>query len=331
MKKAIIAGIALFLFLLFVPLLSLIGNPGALTPSPIKSNDNDIFLVLDESTGTVLTLTAAEYLLGTVAAEMPASYHTEALKVQTVAAYTLAYRFREQQKANPDPSLKGAYFSVASATGNGYLSDEALKEKWGANYDAAKKRITDAIASVMGQIAVYQNEPILAVYHAISGGKTESSEVYWSEALPYLVPVESEGDSISPDYRSVLTLTPEAFLSALKLKHTDITADAGNGAWKQWPGEIKKSDSGTVTSMIICGKTLTGREIREAFSLRSANFDIEVEKSGFKFIVRGYGHGVGMSQNGADYMARQGSTWQEITKHYYSGIEIVTAKEYTVL
>ena len=130
-------------------------------------------------------------------------------------------------------------------------------------------------------------------------------------------PPTSAGDKLSPDYSSTLTLTADEFKKAFAGSGAELGGDA-----KKWIGEIKKTDSGYISCAVIGGKEFTGAQVREKLGLRSACFEIKCTGDEFKITVHGYGHGVGMSQYGADYMARQGSDWQEIIKHYYTGVEI---------
>ena len=252
---------------------------------------------------------------------MPPSFHPEALKAEAVAAYTGAYRKREQQKASPDPALQGAYFTVNTAQKEGYIPKEQAQAQWGDSFPAAWERIETAVKEVCGKLLVYEGEPILAVYHAISGGITETAGVYWGSDVAYLQSVESPGDTLAPEYQTQASFGAADLQSALLTAFPDLTLPQDTAAWF---GEAQRSPAGTVTSIAVGNKTLSGRQIREALGLRSANFSILVSDGVFTFTVKGYGHGVGMSQYGADYMARQGTKWQDILTHYYKGASILS-------
>ena len=279
-----------------------------------------MFKVLDTDSGKVVEMGEREFVIGTVASEMPPTYHSEALKAQAVASFTYYSAKRKAARANPDPDLKGADFSdVPTSFPEGY-SQEGMKAKWGANYDAYYKKVKAAVDAVFGKRICLGGEPILAAYHAISFGTTEDAKVVWDTEYPYLKPVPSPGDKLSPDYQAEATFTPAQFSEAMakEVEGLKLEGDAAG-----WIGkEVSTSSSGSVTKITVGGKDLSGRMVREALSLRSACFTVEYTGGKFCFTVLGYGHGVGMSQYGADYLARQGSGWQEILQTYYTGVTI---------
>ncbi|MCI8497390.1 MAG: stage II sporulation protein D, partial [Clostridiales bacterium] len=319
MKKALLSAVFLCMCMLLIPLLTCMG--GEKMPSFDDPDSSDRFILLDEATGKTIEVTAFEYMLGAVSCEMPPSFHSEALKAQAAAAYTIAARARETQRQSPDESLKGACLTVNSDLFQGFSTKEKLMERWGSSAETALARMTEAVKAVEGKVITYQNKPILAAYHAISPGKTETSELYWGQSVDYLTCVESPGDDLAPDYQTQQPVSDDEMKAALLKKFPDLTLPENPS---EWFGEPEKSESGTVLSIPVAGQKLSGREIRQMFSLRSACFDLTHDGSGFQFTVRGYGHGVGMSQYGADYMARQGSKWQDIISHYYPGTQIVS-------
>ena len=190
------------------------------------------------------------------------------------------------------------------------------KKNGGIEYEERASLIDQAVQAVSGIALLYNGEPADAVYHSISAGKTESAEVVWGSAVPYLVPVESVGDLLAPDYLSSATFTPDE----LREKLSTLCALEGEPA--DWIGECDYSSSGTVKTIQLAGVTLTGQQIRSALELRSANFDLTYQEGSFVFTVRGYGHGVGMSQYGAQCMAQQGSSYTEILSWYYPGCTV---------
>lgn len=276
------------------------------------------FRVLLKESGKVVTLTEKAYIVGAVCAEMPPLYHEEALKAQAAACYTYAYKMRAQQRSAPDSALKGADISDQSDSHQAYLPAETLKKKWGDNYDRYISRVESAVDEVLGNVICYEGEPITAAFHAICAGQTESAKVMWGKDISYLQPVVSTGDKLSPDYSSSLILTQDQF----KAKAAALEGAVLEGDATKWVGSAKTSDSKTVTAIQIGGKEYAGDKVRSAFGLRSACFTLIYKDGSFIFNVSGYGHGVGMSQYGADYMARQGSSWKEILLHYYKGVEI---------
>lgn len=280
--------------------------------------ESKAYKVLLSDSNTVVEMSELEYICGAVASEMPATYHVEALKAQAVACYTYAMKAKSTQLKSPDSALKGAYLSSNNSVHQGYKTKEQLKEKWGDKYDTYYKKIEDAVKAVIGKVITYKGELITAAYHAISPGKTESAEVVWGGEVPYLISVNSAGDRLSPDYSSTLVLTTDQFSEiAAGLSGVSLGVDAS-----QWVSSPVTSESGIVKTIKVGESTFEGSKIREVFSLRSSCFTIEYKNNTFTFNVTGYGHCVGLSQYGADYMSRQGSTYNEILTHYYTGAKI---------
>ncbi|HZJ78240.1 MAG TPA: stage II sporulation protein D [Clostridia bacterium] len=287
-----------------------------------SSDDNDSIKVFRTVSGNVETIPELEYVCGAVAAEMPASYHEQAIMAQAVACYTYAQKTKLDQASNPDIKLNGAAISDESASHQGYLSLEERKAKWGDKFDEHEKKIQKAVSSVLGEIITYDDIPIVAAFHAICPGKTENAEIIWGKTIPYLVSVTSSGDKLSPNYNDTLVLTCEQFSNAMgKIEGVKFGNDNAT-----WVSDVKTSQVGTVTSITIGSKALTGRQVKDALDLRSNVFTIELNEGAFTIKTTGYGHAVGMSQYGADYMARQGSKYDEILKHYYQGTTLMKSK-----
>ncbi len=251
-----------------------------------------------------------DYVFGVVAAEMPALYSDEALKAQAVAAYTYAMYKAEQNR------LEEYDITDNFHTDQAFVSVEKAREKWGEDADKYEEKIRNAVKSVEGKKITHNGKLILSVYHAISSGKTESAFDVWGGNYDYLVSVESIGDKLSPNFLSTAQFSVEEIKTKLS-SLADFSNDAAN-----FFSEITRTESGTVKTIKICGKEVAGSSIRSALDLRSANFDVSYDGEKFNFNVVGYGHGIGMSQYGAHYMAMQGSTYDQILKHYYSGCEI---------
>jgi len=326
---SVMAAIMLLL-MLTIPLLA-VGSAKSQKPAPLTTTvattkttkatapvKAGYFKILDMATGKVTEIAETEYVFGVVASEMPVSFEPEALKAQAVAAYTVALMRKNENMSSNDATLKGADLSNDPSKDQGFITREQAVEKWGKNYVAYAKKIDDAVSAVKGKVIKYNGMPILAAYHAISSGKTEMASVVWGDTnMPYLKSVESIGDLLAPDYQTTATFTKEQFIANAKKLGATLTGDP-----KTWIKEPKRSASGTVTEYILGDKKVNGQQIRSAFSLRSANFDIVYKDLKLCFTVRGYGHGVGMSQYGANYMAKQGSSYIEILKWYYSGCVI---------
>lgn len=273
----------------------------------------EITLYLHE-TGQRVTLPLEQYLVGVVAAEMPASFHIEALKAQAVAArtYTLT-------RLNGGCS-SGCDLCSDSKCCQAYDTDEACRKKWGSSYASNIQKIRESVIETEGEAIYYDGKLIEALYHAASGGMTEDSENVFASARPYLRSVDSKNEVGSSHITDEERLTRKEFVKAVNAAwpKAKLSADKLEDQVKI----TKRFESGRVESMRLGGATATGRELRGALELRSANFTIKYTKSDVIIDTRGYGHGVGMSQAGANGMAEDGATYQEILKHYYTGVEI---------
>ncbi len=283
-----------------------------------EKKDNGTYIVLDITTGKTEEVSAYDYVVGAVCAEMPATFEKEALKAQAVAAHTYAERQKAKALASPDSELCGAYFSNDSTKYQAYFTENQAKQYYGDNYDKYIKKIKDAVSEVEDEIIVYNDEPIIAAFHSMSAGKTESAENVWGSDVKYLVPVDSEADASAPKYLEEYEFTDDEMRRKLENSFKGITLDDDP---EKWFSDVDKSDSDTVLSITVGDKTLSGQEVRAALSLRSAAFEISYEKK-FKVTTKGYGHAVGMSQYGANAMAAEGKDYKEILEHYYPGTEI---------
>ena len=262
----------------------------------------------------IKSMNMEEYLYGVVAAEMPASFETEALKAQAVAArsYTF-YRLENPTDVHPDADV-----CTDSTHCKAYKTDAELISSWGENKDKYSKKILNAVNGTAGEIIKYNGEVAMAVFHSqAGGGKTESSKDVWGGDVPYLVSVESHGEETAPNFYSSLTLSFSDFKSKLSEKYPDISIESPLDM------EITEiNDGGSVKSVRIGNKILNGRDVRSIFNLRSSCFNLQSKEDSITFEVSGYGHGVGMSQYGANAMAKEGSNYVDILKHYYTGTEV---------
>lgn len=280
---------------------------------------DDVIRVLDFTSGQVTELAMQDYVTGAVLAEMPATYHEEALKAQAVAARTYAVRQREKQRLDPDEMLMGADISNDSTRFQAYFTPEQAKAFYGDSYEKYYDIVSSAVEATDGEILVYDGEPIVAAFHSTSGGRTESAEVVWGSPMEYLVPVESVEDENSPVYYDEKIFTEDELSSRIAEAYPD--ADFSDEAEK-WIIIGDRSTSGTVIELTAGGEILTGTEFRQLLGLRSANFETEYADGIFTVTTKGNGHGVGMSQYGANAMANEGADYKEILMHYYTGAEI---------
>ena len=262
------------------------------------------------------------YLQGVVRGEMPASFELEALKAQAAAERTYIYY---QLAAGRKEAHPNADVCTDPSCCNAWLSEEAAREKWGGDFDGWESRIEEAVAATDGQVALYDGQPILAVFHSSSAGKTAGAGDVWSGDMPYLRSVDSpEGEETVPNYYSAAEFTAAEAKALLAQAHPELTFSGGPD---KWFGAVEKDESGRVGTVEVCGAPLRGVEVRRIFSLRSACFTIDAAAERVTFRVTGYGHGVGMSQYGANELARQGKTWQEILMWYYADITVGPAPE----
>ncbi len=267
----------------------------------------------------VQEMTVAEYLPGVVRGEMPASFELEALKAQAAAERTYIYY---KITTGSKPGHPDAAVCMSPACCSAYTAADKAAEKWGDKAAEYEARIQQAVAETDGQVLLYDGEPILAAFHSSSDGVTANSGDVWVKNLPYLASVESpeNGDTV-PNYYSVNTFSAEEFQQKFTAAHAE--AKFGENP-AEWVKDVTHNDSGRVETVTIGGVTVEGTEVRSIYSLRSASFTVEVSESEVTFRVTGYGHGVGMSQYGANELARQGKTWQEILHWYYTDVSIGT-------
>lgn len=273
---------------------------------PLNSADGYTISVYDKDTGKILEYNLEEYLVGVVSAEMPASYEPEALKAQAVAARS--YILSRENSGNPDH--KGADVCTDSAHCKAYLSESAAKEKWGEVWaDKYLAKIKSAVADTAGEYIAYNGEAAVACFCAVSSGKTESAADVWGSETPYLKSVDSSADLTYENFTDSVTVPRAEFLEKLGISSASV-------------GAISHTEGGAVKNINIGGKDFSGTQIRSIFGLNSANFELSVNESNAVFTSKGKGHGVGMSQYGANQMAKDGKSYTKILLHYYSNVTI---------
>lgn len=264
---------------------------------------------------TIQTVRLDEYLIGVVSAEMPPGFENEALKAQAVAARTYIINKKDKENdVHPDSDV-----CTDSSHCKAYISYEDAEKKWGEDWiNKYYPKISSCVNETAGEIVTYNDEPIIAVFHSTSSGRTENSEDVWQTATPYLKSVESPGEELSPRYKSEEEFSLEDFKKIIKNLNpqAEFSGDKNN-----WINSYSHTEGGSVKKIIIGGCEFSGTEIRNAFSLRSADFIIEINEK-VKFMVTGNGHGVGMSQYGANYAALQGQNYKEILMKYYKDTDI---------
>lgn len=274
--------------------------------------------LLHASTNEIEEINLDEYLLGVVSAEMPVDFELEALKAQAVVARTYTmYKISNNNKKHGEADI-----CDSSACCQAWISKEDRLNRWKeAKREDNWNKITEAVYSTVGQIITYDGEPINAFFHSNSGGTTEMPINVWGgSGYPYLQVVQTSGEENYSQYSSEVEVTKEEVISKIKEKHKEIEIN-----WNEEnPVQILEyTDSGRVKTIKFGNVNLSGVETRTIFGLKSANFTVELKEASVKFQVKGYGHGVGLSQTGSDSLAKQGKNYQEIIKHYYQGIEII--------
>ncbi|WP_017726021.1 stage II sporulation protein D [Halalkalibacterium ligniniphilum] len=257
-----------------------------------------------------------DYVVGVVASEMPANFEVEALKAQALTARTYIL----QQMLQPaDIELPEGAVVTDTVSHQVYHNDEELRELWGKEYEWKIARIREAVFSTQSQILTYEGEPITAAFFSTSNGYTENSEDYWLSPIPYLRSVESPWDQNSPRFTGEKIISVSEFQTKLGVT---LPADGSVGTI------VARTDGGRVATVNVSGKELSGREIRDLLGLDSSDFQWRRQGEEIVIETKGWGHGVGMSQYGADGMARGGSDYKEIVNHYYRGVTIDTIDVY---
>jgi stage II sporulation protein D len=269
----------------------------------------------------VAQLELEQYVRGVLAAEMPVEFELEALKAQAMAARTyIIRRYTEQDFSNVPVTDAWVTDTVAHQA---YVSDEELTRRWGPDsYAANSDKLDRAVRGTKDLILTYKSNPIQANFFSTSNGYTENSEDYWNDYIPYLRSVPCPWDrTLSPRYKETVTISSKELQKKLGTSNMiPVSTSTGSGlkVLEMTPGHrIKK--------MMVSGKTFTGREIREKLGLNSSQFQWSWKGSNLEITTFGYGHGVGMSQWGANGMAKEGSKAEDIVKYFYTGIDVEKA------
>lgn len=274
-----------------------------------------IIKLLHKNTNEVEEVPLDKYLCNVVSAEMPADYEKEALKAQAIVARTYTiYKIQNKKHENAD-------ICDDSSCCQAWVSKETRLSRWDEDKRESNwKKIEECVNETKGKIITYEGKPINAFFHANSGGKTEIPVNVWGgTGYPYLQVVETAGEEGYDQYESEVSLTKEELIDKLKTKYSDISIDFNN------QDDIKileYTDSGRVKTVKFGNHNLSGVEARTLLGLRSTNFEISRDGDNIKFAVKGYGHGVGMSQTGADSLAKEGKNCFDIINHFYIGVQI---------
>lgn len=269
-------------------------------------NSNQMVRVRREKKGTIEKIPLETYVKGVLAGEMPTSFQLEALKAQAVAARSYVLKKIEQNKDKE-------YDVVDTVSNQVYLSDSELKEKWKEDYVKKMNKISTAVLETSGEYLSYKGTIAEAFFFSTSTGVTENSEEVFTQALPYLRSVSSKWDQeVSPVFQEINRFSLSEFYQQLNLPYQ-----------KTLNVKItKQTSTGRVKALTVNGKAMSASDFYQKLNLRSTFFVITQQNGEVIITTKGYGHGVGMSQYGAEGMAQKGYTYDKILKHYYQGIEI---------
>ncbi|WP_066188072.1 MULTISPECIES: stage II sporulation protein D [Gracilibacillus] len=273
--------------------------------------------VLRTEEDTVEEIPLEDYVVHVVASEMPADFELEALKAQALAARTYIVRFLTYEQSEDLPDSADVTDTVDHQV---YKNTDELRQIWGSDYHWKIDKIEQAVAATQGTVITYEDQPITPAFFSTSNGYTENSEDYWENELPYLRAVESPWDEdISPKF-----LDQQVFTSAELENKLQVSLSNQSDQF-----QLTRTDSQRVDQVEIGGQTFSGRDIREQLGLSSNDFTISKKNDHYVFTTKGFGHGVGMSQYGANGMAQEGKTYDDIIAYYYKGTELNTLEQAT--
>ena len=302
MRRFLFFSLAGFMLMIFIPCLIIYFGV-----------DRDIIKVYVTDEDVVREMNREQYLKEVVSAEMPAEFNTEALKAQAIAARTY---LKSREKKSFDEH-KGAVICTDYRHCKAWISEKDRKEQWEEDKrDGYWEKISRSVDETRDKYIMYNGEVIEALFHSTSSGNTENAGDVWGKDVPYLVSVKSEGEEFSPKYKSQKNISEEEFKNKISEKYEN--ADWSEGLFCY----IVRSGAGGIKSLKCGGVTVSGTDLRTLFELRSTNIEITKDGENIKFDVTGNGHGVGMSQYGANYLASNGMSCEDILKHYYTGVEI---------
>lgn len=248
--------------------------------------------------GSVIKLNMTDYLIGVVSSEMPASFNLEALKAQSVLARTYALKAKQTGKKLTDTVSTQSYIDI-----------DQMKNKWGNSFNTYYNKIKNAVENTNGEYLSYNGNYIEALYHSTNNGKTESSLDVFGNYYPYLISVSSEYDKNASSYLRTINMPLDTISNKLGLSlNNDSVINI-----------LSYTDGGNIKEININGNNFSGKKVRELLGLRSTDFDISISDNNANITTKGYGHGVGMSQYGANGMANAGYNYKDILSHYYPG------------
>ena len=289
-------------------------NGVLLSPLSAAGSKSESLSLVEVWNGTEAVLMPLEdYIIGVTAGEVPASFELEALRAQAVAART----FTLKHMVGEARCKSGHTICTDPGCCQAFADEARMRELWGDSYDKYLARIREAVLSTAGEVLTSDGELVTALYHSCAGGRTEDCEAVFAVALPYLVSVESEGEE-GVTYEK--TYTAKEFTERINAAFPDALMTDPKKEVEVW----ERTGSGRISLIRLGGTVRTGQQLRTALKLKSTNVLFDITEDTVRLTCIGSGHGVGMSQLGANAMAARGADYEEILKHYYTGVELVS-------
>ncbi len=319
-------GICIFIgAVLIMPMIVLIGNnnikkSGFSELQNFKPEYISSFKMYDVFNDIIVDLSLEDYLIGSVFAQMPAEFEPEAIKAQVVICHTYILRQHYIQKNKPTNELNGADFSNDSRIYQPYYDEQQARIVYGENYDAYYNKISSCVNEVLEYVILYKGQPIVASFHSMSGGMTESAQNVWGESVPYLVSIDSSFDSECEGFIETRQITSDEMYARLTQGLDEVSLPEDKTKWISFK-QISQANSPLVVT--VGDKDFKGSEIQELLSVRSPFYNIFFSDNMFTIEAKGYGHGVGLSQYGAQALAISSKNFDEILNHYYTDVNVV--------
>lgn len=334
-KKIVLAFIFLISFIIIVPLI-VFGGWNNKADKSIKDNNSkiknytlnneDINMEKKDFTKIKVYITKEnkieemdleDYVAGVVSSEMPVSFGIEALKAQAVAARTYAL----SKMINNCKNAQGA--DVCDSTHcQVFMSKESRMKSWESKHSEEYwNKVLESVQKTKGEVLTYDGSIAMGAYYfSTSSGKTENASEVFASNIPYLKSVNSPGEEIAPKFKTGVSIPNSNFINKINNEYKDANLSKNN--YKDKVKILSRNEGGSVREIKLGGTTISGTKFRSLFNLNSANFTINYNKGNVEIVCKGYGHGLGMSQWGANAMAKSGNSYKKILEHYYKGIEI---------
>ena len=314
-KKGVLAVFLLYTLLtplLFTNIKDKLYQPQKNTPEDISTTATAGETITLSDQGKIITLSLEEYVTNALCCEINPTYHTEALKAQAVALRTYAIYCKQNKPQNQEYDI-----AVDSSSCSGYADNKTLQKMWGNQFSNYYNIMSNATKETSGLVVIYSGKLTVPAWFAFSSGHTESSKDMWQNDQPYLIGVNSQWDLLATDYTAAQSFTPQQIKDALKELQIVFSGDE-----QQWFSNLQTTQNKGVIKLDICGQSITGMQLYQALSLCSTCFTVTYSNGEFVFETLGFGHGVGMSQYGADYLAQQGKSYEEILSYYFTGTAV---------